>query len=208
MPHIILASASPRRRDLLAQIGITPEIIPSSVEEHITKSLPQDIVLELSSQKCRDVASSQSAAGQPGDTVVIGADTIVTLDGRILGKPADADDAASMLRSLRGRTHAVYTGVTAILLRDGQPVREESFSEETFVSVAPMSELEIREYVRSGEPLDKAGAYGIQGLFAKFITGIRGDYFNVVGLPVCHLWQVMRDLTDTTEMTEVNCDEE
>ena len=188
--RIILASASPRRRSLLAQIGLFPEIVPSGIEEKITKDTPADIVAELSCQKCLDVASRTQ-----GDAVVIGADTIVTLDGEILGKPCDEADAARMLRELQGRTHAVCTGVTLALLRDGKVVRRESFAEKTDVHVAPMTEQEILAYAGSGEPLDKAGAYGIQGSFARHITGIDGDYFNVVGLPLCRVWQRLQAMT-------------
>ena len=187
MPRVILASASPRRKELLAQIGIIPEIIPSSTEETVTSENPADIVRELSAQKCRDVASRAD-----GDAIVIGSDTIVTLGGEILGKPADEADAFRMLSELQGRTHEVYTGVTLNLLRDGVCVREEIFFEKTEVMVAPMSEEEIRAYIRSGDPMDKAGAYGIQGAFARHIEGIRGDYFTVVGLPLCRLWQAMQ----------------
>ena len=126
--------------------------------------------------------------------VVICADTIVTLDGEILGKPADSEDAVRMLRELQGRSHAVFTGVTLALVRDGQILREESFAEKTEVHVAAMTEAEIRAYADSGEPLDKAGAYGIQGSFARYITGIDGDYSNVVGLPLCRLWHCLQDM--------------
>ena len=190
MTRIILASASPRRRDLLAQIGITPEIIPSGAEETITKTEPADIVAELSALKCRDVASRTE-----GDAIVIGADTIVTLDGEILGKPKDRDDAFRMLTELQGRTHAVFTGVTVIRLQDSRPVQETGFAEMTKVHVAPMTDREIHAYIDTGEPMDKAGAYGIQGFFARHITGIDGDYFNVVGLPVCRLWQIIQEMT-------------
>ena len=188
MTHIILASASPRRRELLARIGIDPEIVPSSVEEKITGSTPEEIVCSLAAQKCRDVASRQK-----GDAIVIGADTIVTLDGEILGKPSDEMDAVRMLRELQGRTHEVYTGVTLIRTEAGKISSEETFAEKTDVCVAPMTEEEIGCYVKSQEPMDKAGAYGIQGLFAKHISGISGDYFNVVGLPLCRLWNVLKN---------------
>lgn len=189
MTRMILASASPRRSDLLAQIGIQPEIVPSGIEETVTQTEPAGIVLELSGLKCRDVAGKTA-----GEAVVIGADTIVTLDGEILGKPADSEDAVRMLRELQGRSHAVFTGVTLALVRDGQILREESFAEKTEVHVAAMTEAEIRAYADSGEPLDKAGAYGIQGSFARYITGIDGDYSNVVGLPLCRLWHCLQDM--------------
>ena len=189
MTHIVLASASPRRRELLARIGIDPEILPSSVEEKITGKAPAQIVCSLAEQKCRDVASRQNR-----DAIVIGADTIVTLDGEILGKPSDEEDAVRMLRELQGRTHEVYTGVTLIRTEAGKTVCEETFAEKTDVCVSSMTEEEIRSYVQSGEPMDKAGAYGIQGLFAKYISGISGDYFNVVGLPLCRLWSVLKKM--------------
>ena len=195
MTRIILASASPRRRELLSQIGITPEIIPSGAEENITQEFPAETVTELSALKCRDVASRTE-----GDAIVIGADTIVTLDGEILGKPKDGEDAVRMLRELQGRTHAVYTGVTVIRLREGRPVREACFAEKTDVHVEAMTEQEISAYVHTGDPLDKAGAYGIQGVFARHISGVDGDYFNVVGLPLCRLWKILQEMSEPENM--------
>lgn len=174
---IILASASPRRRELLHQVGLRPEIVPSCVEEVITSTEPDQVVMELSAQKAADVAAKYR--GQAA--VVIGADTVVAADGAILGKPKTEEEAVRMIEMLQGRTHQVYTGVTMIFTDTGEQV---TFAEKTEVHVYPMTESEISRYVSTGEPMDKAGAYGIQGYFAAYIEGISGDYNNVVGLPV------------------------
>lgn len=180
---IILASGSPRRRELLTQIGVSFEVYKAEGEEKLTTNVPQEVVRELSMQKAREVAGKVS-----GD-LYIGADTVVAVDGQILGKPKDEEDAVRMLRLLQGRAHDVATGV-AVIFTDGQEPL--SFAETTRVHVFPMTEEEIRVYVQSGEPMDKAGAYGIQGLFAAFVSGIEGDYNNVVGLPVGRLYQELR----------------
>ena len=187
MKRIILASASPRRKDLLEQIGLTFEVTVSNVPEVITKSEPSEVVEELSAQKAKAAAQAQM---KEGAAIVIGADTIVCQDGKIMGKPKDKEDAAKMLKRLAGNTHSVFTGVTVI--EDGVTVR--TFSCETKVRVYPMTEQEIWDYIETGEPMDKAGAYGIQGRFAAWIEGIEGDYNNVVGLPVSALWQVLKAL--------------
>ena len=186
---IILASASPRRRELLTQIGIPFEIQVSDVEEKVTSIVPAEVVQELSRQKAEAVAA---AVAENRQTLVIGADTIVACDGEILGKPRDAEDAVRMLRLLSGRSHEVYTGVTFVYeLGDGtQDIH--TFYECTEVHFAPMTEVEIAEYVATGDPLDKAGAYGIQGFCARYITGISGDYNNVVGLPVGRVYQELK----------------
>ncbi|MCR4684983.1 MAG: Maf family protein [Lachnospiraceae bacterium] len=172
--RIILASASPRRRDILTQAGIGFEVCASTVEEHSTKSIPFEIVEELSAQKALDVAERY-----PADVLVIGADTVVAIDAKVLGKPKDTSDAISMLRMLSGRTHQVFTGVT--LRINGV---SHTFHVRTDVCVVRLSEQEITDYINSGEPFDKAGAYAIQGLFGKHITEIHGEYNNVVGLPI------------------------
>lgn len=187
MKRIILASASPRRKELLEQIGLTFEVTVSNVPEVITKSEPSEVVEELSVQKAKAAAQAQM---KEGAAIVIGADTIVCQDGKIMGKPKDKEDAAKMLKRLAGNTHSVFTGVTVI--EDGVTVR--TFSCETKVRVYPMTEQEIWDYIETGEPMDKAGAYGIQGRFAAWIEGIEGDYNNVVGLPVSALWQVLKAL--------------
>lgn len=190
MMKLVLASASPRRKELLAQIGITPLIEPSTIVEKVTSAVPEEVVLELSSQKAQDVAQHQEAG-----TIVIGADTVVALDGQILLKPISHEDAYRMLSMLQGRNHQVYTGVTMVSC--GQPENKvKSFVEKTEVTVYPMSEEEIKTYAFSEEPMDKAGAYGIQGSYAAFIKGITGDYNNVVGLPVGRVYQEMKGMLE------------
>ena len=191
--RLVLASASPRRRELFHQAGLFPEILPSHKEERSRAKTPAALVKALSRTKAEDIAA---AAGEK-PALVVGADTIVVLEGRVLGKPKDKEDAARMLRSLSARTHHVYTGVTLVLAeeeKDGAPAfREESFFEKTAVEVYPLSEEEIRAYVESGDPLDKAGAYGIQGAFGQYIRGIRGDYTSVVGLPLGRtIWEMKK----------------
>ncbi len=180
MKKIILASASPRRKELLEQIGAVFEIHKAEGEERITSALPQEVVLELSQQKAEEV--SCACAGD----VIIGADTVVAAEGQILGKPKNFEDAVRMLELLQGKSHEVITGVTVILKEEQKTV---SFAETTRVHVFPMTKAQIEAYVRSGEPMDKAGAYGIQGRFAAYVSGIEGDYNNVVGLPVGRLYQ-------------------
>lgn len=188
MRKIILASASPRRRELLEQIGAVFEVCSAKGEEKITKTDPGEAVEELSLGKCREIFSEQK-----DDVTVIGADTIVTLDGKILGKPSSQEDAVKMLSMLRGRSHQVFTGVT-VMSREGENVQTLTFHESSQVSFYPMSDREIQDYVHSGEPMDKAGAYGIQGKGAVFVREIQGDYNNVVGLPVAKLYQEMKNM--------------
>lgn len=180
--HVILASASPRRKELLHQVGIKPVIDPSQAEEVAASTDPDKVVMELSLRKAEDVAARYRGK----DVAVIGADTVVSIDGLILGKPRDREEAARMIMMLEGRCHKVYTGVTLIFGRTGKIV---TFAEETDVYVYPMTKNQIEQYVDTGEPMDKAGAYGIQGRFAAYIQGIRGDYYNVVGLPVGRVCQ-------------------
>ena len=190
---IILASNSPRRRELLRQIGVEPEIRPSKVEEWVTAQVPEKVVMELSLQKAEDVA-----AGAPAGTLIVGADTVVAVDGRILGKPKSHEEAADMIRMIQGRAHQVYTGVTMIR-KEETGSRGRSFAEKTDVLVYPMTEEEIKAYADLDEPMDKAGAYGIQGRFAAYIEGIRGDYNNVVGLPVGRVYQEWKNMMEDQE---------
>lgn len=185
MKHkLILASASPRRKELLEQVGVAFEIIPATGEEVISSLSPKEAVMELSRQKAEEVAGR--AWEEP--VIVLGADTVVALDRQILGKPRDEKDAQRMLGLLSGRTHSVFTGVTLIAKSQGrQQLR--SFYEETKVFMYPMKEQQILSYIRTGEPMDKAGAYAIQGRCALYIRGIQGDYCNVVGLPVARIFQ-------------------
>lgn len=188
---IILASASPRRRELLTQIGLKFQVVVSNVEEKVTATAPAAVVEELSAQKAEGVLQMlREQAQEEQDSLVIGSDTIVAVDGQILGKPKDAEDAKRMLRMLQGRAHEVYTGVT--VLRVGTEERR-TFHEETKVIFFPMTEEDIETYVATNDPLDKAGAYGIQGFCARYIQGIEGDYNNVVGLPVGRLYQEIKD---------------
>lgn len=185
---IILASGSPRRQELLRQIGIDPVVCKSHVEEVVTSEIPGDVVMELSMQKAEDVA-----ADSPVGSVILGADTVVAVDGRILGKPGSHLEACQMIRILQGRTHQVYTGVT-LVVKDEEGTHGTTFFEETDVEVYPMTEEEILSYADSEEPMDKAGAYAIQGRFAAYIRGIKGDYSNVVGLPVGRVYQELKIL--------------
>ena len=188
---IILASASPRRRELLAQIGLEFEVKASNKEEVYTSTKPQKIVEELALMKAENVASDLQAEGvELKNTIVIGADTIVVRDEEILGKPKNEDHAYKILLSLQGRAHEVYTGVTIVegSLDSGKTT---VFAEKTEVTMYPMSDQMIWDYIRTGEPSDKAGAYGIQGRAAVFIKSIKGDYNNVVGLPVAAVWQYL-----------------
>lgn len=187
MKRIILASQSPRRRELLTQIGLKFEVIPSTVEEVITSANPVEVVQELAQQKARDVAEVAGREMAKDSLLVIGADTIVVYEGKILGKPEDKEDAVRMLTMLQGKEHSVYTGVA---LLSGE--QEIVFAEETRVQMCPMTPEEILWYVNTGEPMDKAGAYGIQGVCARFIRQIQGDYNNVVGLPVGRIYQELK----------------
>ena len=218
---IILASASPRRRELLTQIGLDFEVVVSETEEKITSTEPAKVVEELSAQKAeavweklRSMTASQGSvtnaerldegsevfepeqtSGETTmtDTLVLGADTVVACDGKILGKPADTEAAAAMLTMLQGRGHEVYTGVTILYEQNGER-KTLTFHEKTIVHFYPMTDAQIREYVATGDPMDKAGAYGIQGFCARYIRGIEGDYNNVVGLPVGRVYQELHGL--------------
>ncbi len=182
---LILASASPRRRELLVQAGFEFEIIPSTLEEEITETRPEEVVKRLSAQKAEDVFNKMK---DRQNYIVIGADTVVAVDDKILGKPLSKDEAADMLKCLQGRSHHVYTGVALYWEEDGKNFIE-NFYVCTTVTFYSMTEKEISNYVSTGEPLDKAGAYGIQEKGALFIKEIRGDYNNVVGLPLGELYQ-------------------
>lgn len=186
--RIILASGSPRRRELLSQIGIKTEVIPSYADENTDLTEPKAIVEELSARKCADVA------GDLPSGIFLGADTVVSIDGKILGKPADEAEAKRMLKELSGRTHQVHTGVTIIKKTAGDIVSRITFSRETSVALVNIEESEIDAYISGGEPMDKAGAYGIQGDFAKFVERIDGEYSNVVGLPLAAVYAELKKL--------------
>lgn len=192
MNKIILASASPRRRELLQQLGLEFEIRPSEAQEKTKSKEPSQIVIELSEIKAQDIYERLSEE-ERASYMVIGADTVVALNDRIMGKPKDYKEAVQMLLSLQGNTHQVYTGVTLLLRKGpGKVPSKISFYEKTDVTMYPVSREEIEVYVSTGEPMDKAGAYGIQGRGAAFIKEIHGDYNNVVGLPIGRLYQEMK----------------
>ena len=184
---VILASGSPRRKELLTMLGVRQfEVCPAKGEEHPPlNASPEEIVMALAASKAREVAAARD--GAPED-VIIAADTIVWQDGKMLGKPRSAAEAEEMLLSLQGRTHEVYTGVAVIALG-----RENISFERTAVSFRPAEVAEIRAYIATGEPMDKAGAYGAQGIGSKFVSRIDGDFFNVMGMPVCRLYTMLKD---------------
>ena len=181
---IILASKSPRRRELMELIGLPFTVRVAQVDETMEDLPPEEAVAHLSRKKAE-------AARETLDEIVIGADTIVVLDGKILGKPQDATDAYRMLKFLSGRRHQVMTGVTVLL--GGQCV---SVTEVTEVSFRALTDGEILSYIASGDPMDKAGSYGIQSGGALFVDEIHGDYYNVVGLPVCRLHQILKEFME------------
>lgn len=173
---IVLASSSPRRQELIRNLGLDALVIPSRVDETVKPGLaPAQIVEELAWRKADFVAQEQT------DAIVIGSDTIVVLDGDILGKPLDEADALSMLQRLQGRTHEVYSGIACI---DTSTKQTSVHHCRTIVHMKPLSEQQIKRYIATREPLDKAGAYAIQGIGSTLITSIEGDYFNVVGMPL------------------------
>ena len=183
---IILASQSPRRRELLGQMGLKGfKILSPEVDEHVEGNPdPASLVEQLSLRK----ASAVAQRADEGD-LIIAADTVVVLDGAVLGKPADEREAFAMLSALSGNRHYVYTGVT--VLRGGQTLTAHECTTVTFREVEPH---EISSYIATGEPMDKAGAYGIQGLGALLIRRIEGDYYNVMGLPVYRLGRMLAEL--------------
>ncbi|MCR5179395.1 MAG: Maf family protein [Lachnospiraceae bacterium] len=205
MIRLILASASPRRSELMKQAGYEFDVMPAKGAEDAGSRMPKDAVRYLSKQKAKEIAIKLCGEERDEDMIVIGADTVVAIDGAILGKPADRTDASKMLHMLSGRTHEVFTGVTLLKLPAGTPgtnperLDEASFVECTEVDFARLSDDEIEAYISSGESDDKAGAYGIQGRFAVHVTGIRGDYFNVVGLPLAALYKALKNITYRNE---------
>lgn len=206
MKKIILASGSPRRRELLSRIGLEYKVLVSHADENTSVAEPNEMVCKLSDMKAQAVWN-QLSEEEKQCSIVIGADTVVSDGVSILGKPKDELDAFSMIKRLQGKKHSVFTGVTFITAQrqgEGEDTDREteisndirkailSFCEETKVSVYPMSDDEIRRYIATGESMDKAGAYGIQGPFAAYVAGIEGDYNNVVGLPVARVYQEMK----------------
>lgn len=181
--ELILASQSPRRQELLKLIGLPFTVRVADIDETLDDCSPEEAVAQLSRKKAAAVPRS-------ADEIVIGADTVVVLDGKILGKPTDESDAFRMLRFLSGRCHQVMTGLTVL-----QGACAATVTEITEVSFRELTDREIWDYIASGDPMDKAGSYGIQSGGALFVDGIHGDYYNVVGLPVCRLNQILKEFT-------------
>ena len=185
----VLASKSPRRKELLENIGIDAEIMPADIDEDLLAGLPPEkMVTQLAMLKATNVARSFGR-----NTYVIGADTCVCVDGEIFGKPENDTEAGLMLKKLSGRSHEVYTGYCVVKCQDGTSVAK---CEKTTVTFRNLSDEEINAYILTREPMDKAGAYGIQQRGSKFVEKIEGDYFNVVGLPVCALVKLLKEEFD------------
>ena len=213
---IILASQSPRRSELMRQAGYEFEVIASTIEENITKTIPSEVVEELSLQKADNVLdmilksvdwSLMEKVNRPQNVasrrkgfddlslMVIGADTVVSKGENIMGKPKDKEDAYKMIHSIQDSTHQVYTGVTIIVYDFNTSVKSyKTFSECTNVHLYPMTDSEINHYISTSDCYDKAGGYGIQGEFAVYVKGINGDYNNVVGLPIARLYHEIKKL--------------
>lgn len=201
----ILASGSPRRKEILELIGIEFEVIKSECEESTSAVEPDKVVEELAGMKSRDVAKRIMSCEIPvnaesGQSIyIIGADTMVFYNGLALGKPKDEQDAASMLQMLSGSTHQVCTGVSVLRLEPDAEYNlcikdSRTFSETTYVSIADMDKEDILEYISTGDYKDKAGSYGIQGFFSRYVKKIEGDYFNVVGFPACRFYSELKSL--------------
>lgn len=195
LPTLVLASGSPRRQELIRLLGLPVEVVPSNVDEDTPKNwTPRQIVEGLSRRKAFFV-SEQLAGQASADSIVVGSDTIVVLDNEVMGKPRDAEDANRMLRLLSGRTHEVYTGITCVRVSDGETA---SAYRVTRVRMRKLSKEQISRYVSTGEPMDKAGSYGIQEIGALLVDSIEGCYFNVVGLPVSLLSEMLEKYEITT----------
>jgi len=194
--RLLLASASPRRRELLRHAGFDFEVRPSDIVEQMKRGeRPEEFARRAAREKAMSVAASS-----PAGSFVLGADTVVVVEGETLGKPADLDDATRMLRLLSGRTHQVHSGICLVRAPDEIVALTH---ETTLVTFQELDEEEIRSYVESGEPLDKAGAYAVQGLASKFVTRISGCYSNVVGLPVARVYEILKNAEVRSQKPEV-----
>lgn len=198
---IILASGSPRRRELMNLVGADYIVIPSNKEEDMSGHDPEEMVKRLSEMKARDVLSivqdrvaNGTLPGEYSNCVVIGCDTVVAYNGKILGKPHNETEAFDMIRDFSGLSHHVLTGVCLIKAENCKPVDVRNYAVSSSVKVAPMTDDEIRNYIATGESLDKAGAYAIQGRFCPFIEGIEGDYYNIVGFPIHSIYSALKDM--------------
>ena len=190
---LILASGSPRRRELLTLAGISFEVRPCNDPEETAADTPVHTVLDLSSHKAHAVFDVIAGESDENDFAVLGADTIVVIDNEIIGKPVEDEDARQILKKLSGRTHEVFTGV-CILVRKNGKTREKTFYERTAVTMYPITDAELDAYLASGEHMDKAGAYAIQGLAVKFVRKVTGDYSNIVGLPIARVYHELSKL--------------
>ena len=204
---IILASGSPRRRELMDRIGSSYICIPSQKEEDMSGHDPKVMVEMLSSMKAEDIAdklinktllpdeirtgsvSVEALTSSSASFVIIGCDTVVAFENKILGKPKTKEDAFSMIKSFAGKAHHVHTGVCILVIENGKIAKKLNYSVSTVVNVVPMTDDEINSYIATGEPMDKAGAYAIQGLFCPFIDSIEGDYYNIVGYPIASIYR-------------------
>ncbi len=201
MTRMILASASPRRRELMKLAGFHFAVMPAQGAEVADAENPADLVEQLSFHKAAEIAAK--IPEENADYLIVGADTVVAAEGKILGKPKDREDAEKMIRTIAGRTHQVYTGVTLILrMTDGNTVSR-IFHECTDVEVWEMTDAEIGAYIDTPEPYDKAGAYGIQGAFAVYVKGIRGDYDNVVGMPIARTYHEIKSLLEENSIKDL-----
>lgn len=198
--YLVLASKSPRRRDLLLQAGYKIQINASRVDETVEETNPIDKVLAIAKKKGIDIFNKYL---DDSEAVVISADTIVVVDDEILGKPKNIDDARQMIKKLENNKHYVYT---AVYIKSHQD--EDSFVEKTEVNVMSMTNEEIENYINTKEPYDKAGGYGIQGIFSQYISSINGDYYNVMGLPIAKVKQVLKKYEFTDKVYCLNCKEE
>lgn len=192
MNKIILASASPRRKELMSMAGLSFDVIVSDCDENISYDSPEDMVKKLSLRKAQSVAD-QIRKTESAPHLVIGSDTIVFFQNQILGKPKDEKDAFCMLKAMSGNTHTVYTGVSIIDTGNGQT---ETFYEATQVEFYDVTDQEIKDYIATGAPMDKAGSYGVQGRGCFLVKRIEGDYFTVVGLPIARLWKELKKFGD------------
>lgn len=186
MYKLILASGSPRRKEILEQCNISFEVRVSDTEEIINSTKPEEVVKELALQKAQDVHKNYGKE----NTIILGADTVVAYEDEILGKPKDEKDAFRMINMLQNNSHSVYTGV-ALIMQNENSTKILNFAVETKVDVMAMSREQIESYLSTNEYKDKAGAYGIQGNFALYVEGIRGDYYNVVGLPIHAIYDAL-----------------
>ncbi len=202
MEHkIVLASGSPRRREIMDLVHADYIVIPSDKEEDMSGHEPSTLVEKLSKMKAEDVASKViakigdgSLSSDYSNSVVIGCDTVVAYEGKILGKPHTEEKAFEMIRDFAGKSHHVFTGVCLVVIENGQIKNTVNYNVSTAVNVSPMTDDEIRAYIATGETLDKAGAYAIQGRFCPYIESIEGDYYNIVGYPVSSIYHELSKL--------------